>query len=505
MGVCYSVRIERPVMCFALNVVILIYNKQEYLLSDKLIITKNRVMFDKETYASRRKRLKEKMDKGLVLIMGNVDVPMNYKSNTYRFRQDSNFLYFFGLDFQGLAGIMDLDSGEDVIFGDDVSLDDIIWMGPQPAIADRACEAGVGKTMPTAKLADVIKTARDEGRPIHFLPPYRAENKLTLEKLLDIRAGDLQDHASVELIKAIVALRSIKEPREILELERAMETAYLMHTTAMKMAKPGVYEHEIAGVVEGIAISAGGMLSFPLILSVNGETLHNHSHANKMEEGQLMLMDGGAETSMHYATDHTRTIPVSGRFTERQKAVYQIVLDAQKQAIQAIKPGVPFRDIHLLAARVITDGLKGLGLMKGDAQQAVEQGAHAMFMPHGLGHMMGLDVHDMEDLGEDYVGYDEEIKRASNFGTAFLRLGRKLKSGFVLTVEPGIYFIPALVDQWEQEGKFKDFIHYDKARKYLGFGGIRIEDDVLVTDEGFAVMGRPIPKSIEDIENIMNQ
>ncbi len=462
-------------------------------------------MFDAKTYSARRKRLKEKMNNGIVLIMGNVDVPMNYKSNTYRFRQDSNFLYFFGLDYQGLAGVMDIDGGEDIIFGDDVGLDDIIWMGPQPGIADRAREVGAEKTMPMAKLAEVIKKARDEGRPVHFLPPYRAENKLTLEKLLDIRVDDLKDQASVELIKAIVALRSIKEPQEIQELERAMETAYRMHTTAMKMAKPGVYEHEIAGVVEGIAIAAGGMLSFPLILSVRGETLHNHAHHNKMEEGQLMLMDGGAETSMHYATDHTRTIPVNGRFTDRQKAVYQIVLDAQKQAIQAIKPGVPFRDIHLLAASVITDGLKGLGLMKGDTRQAVEQGAHALFMPHGLGHMMGLDVHDMEDLGEDYVGYDEEIKRASHFGTAFLRLGRRLQEGFVLTVEPGIYFIPALVDQWEQEGKFKEFIRYDQVREYLGFGGIRIEDDVLVTDEGFNVMGRPIPKSIEDIENFMNQ
>lgn len=463
------------------------------------------MMFDAKTYSTRRKRLKEKMNNGIVLIMGNVDVPMNYRSNIYRFRQDSNFLYFFGLDYQGLTGVMDVDSGEDIIFGDDVSLDDIIWMGPQPAIAERAREVGVEKTMSMTKLADVIKKARDEGRPIHFLPPYRAENKLSLEKLLDIRAGDLQDRASVELIKAIVSLRSIKEPQEIREIERAMETAYRMHTTAMKMAKPGVYEHEIAGVVEGIAISAGGMLSFPLILSVRGETLHNHSHQNKMKEGQLMLMDGGAETSMHYATDHTRTIPVSGRFTERQKAVYQIVLDAQIQAIQAIKPGVPFRDVHLLAASVITDGLKGLGLMKGDTQQAVEQGAHALFMPHGLGHMMGLDVHDMEDLGEDYVGYDEEIKRAGHFGTAFLRLGRRLQKGFVLTVEPGIYFIPALVDQWEQEGKFKEFIRYGQVREYLGFGGIRIEDDVLVTDDGYSVMGRPIPKSIDDIENFMNQ
>ncbi len=460
-------------------------------------------MFDKKTYISRRRRLKEIMGKGLVLIMGNVDVPMNYRSNTYRFRQDSNFLYFFGLDHQGLAGIMDIDNDEDILFGDDVGLDDIIWMGPQPGFSERAGEAGVEKTLAYDKLAEVLKKAIDQGRQIHFLPPYRAENMFTLENLLGIPAAELQSRASVELIKAVVSLRSIKEPQEIREIERAMETAFRMHTTAMKMARPGVFEHEIAGVVEGIAISAGGMLSFPLILSVNGETLHNHSHDNKMEAGQLMLMDGGAETRMHYATDHTRTIPVSGRFTDRQKEVYQIVLDAQIKSINAIKPGVPFRDVHMLAAKVITDGLKQLGLMKGDTDSAVEQGAHALFMPHGLGHMMGLDVHDMEDLGEDYVGYDEEITRAGNFGTAFLRLGRKLKPGFVLTVEPGTYFIPALVDQWEQENKFRDFIRYDKVRDYLGFGGIRIEDDVLVTDEGYSVLGRPIPKTIDDIEAFM--
>jgi len=460
-------------------------------------------MFDKKTYITRRRRLTESMGKGLVLIMGNVDVPMNYRSNTYRFRQDSNFLYFFGLDHQGLAGIIDLDNGEDIIFGNDVSLDDIIWMGPQPKLSERAAEAGVEKTLPYEKLAATIKAAKQEGRRVHFLPPYRAENKLTLEKLLGIPADQLQEQSSVELIKAVVALRSTKEPQEIREIERAMETAYRMHTTAMKMARPGVYEHEIAGVVEGIAISAGGMLSFPLILSVNGETLHNHSHDNKMEEGQLMLMDGGAETRMHYATDHTRTIPVSGRFTDRQKEVYQIVLESQIKAIQEIKPGVPFRDVHFLAARVITDGLKELGLMKGDTAAAVEQGAHALFMPHGLGHMMGLDVHDMEDLGEDYVGYDEEVKRAGNFGTAFLRLGRKLQPGFVLTVEPGIYFIPALVNQWNQENKFREFINYDKVEEYIGFGGIRIEDDVLVTGEGYSVLGRPIPKTIADIEEFM--
>lgn len=460
-------------------------------------------MFAKETYISRRRQLSESIREGLVLIMGNVDVPMNYSSNTYRFRQDSNFLYFFGLDQQGLAGVIDIDSGEDMLFGDDASLDDVIWMGPQPSMQLRAEMAGVKRALPFEKLVETISDARQKGRKIHFLPPYRAENKLMLEGLLGVRANGLQAAASVELIKAVVALRSVKEPQEINEIEKAMDVAYLMHTTAMKLARPGVFEHEIAGVVEGIAISGNGMLSFPLILSVHGETLHNHHHDNKLEGGQLLLMDGGAETAMHYATDHTRTMPVSGRFSPRQKDIYEIVLNAQLKAINAIKPGVTFKSIHMLAAEHLAGGLKELGLMKGDVKSAVEQGAHALFMPHGLGHMMGLDVHDMEDLGEDYVGYDDEVKRSDTFGTAFLRLGRRLQEGFVLTVEPGIYFIPGLFEKWQQEKKFADFINYEKVKEYIGFGGIRIEDDILVTKDGYRVLGKPIPKTVADVEAAM--
>ncbi len=462
-------------------------------------------MFDKTAYTTRREKLKTLLQDGIVLLPGNVDVPMNYKSNTYRFRQDSNFLYFFGLDQQGLAGVIDLDNDSETIFGDDVSLDDIIWMGPQPTLKSRAEQVGVTQTQPFSKLSEVLSEARSKGRKIHFLPPYRSENMLLLEDLLGIKPAVQKDEASIELIKAIVKLRSVKEPEEILEIEKAMEVAYLMHTTAMKMARPGVFEHEIAGVVEGIAISANGMLSFPLILSVNGETLHNHAHNNKLEAGRLLLMDGGAETSMHYATDHTRTMPVSGRFTDDQKDIYEIVLKAQIEAISAIRPGKTFKSIHMLAAEVIACGLKNLGIMKGDVKSAVEQGAHALFMPHGLGHMMGLDVHDMEDLGEDHVGYDEEVQRSDLFGTAFLRLGRKLQQGFVLTVEPGIYFIPALFEKWQQEGKFKEFINYEKVKQYIGFGGIRIEDDILVTDGGYRVLGKPIPKTVADVEAAMGE
>ncbi len=461
-------------------------------------------MFDKQTYVNRREQLRKKVESGIILMPGNVDAPMNYPKNPYHFRQDSSFLYFFGLDQQGLAGVMDIDNGRDYLFGDDVTLDDIIWMGPQPLLKDKAAKVGVESTAPFSALTEVVNEAKKQGRKIHFLPPYRAENKLLLEELTGIKPSKQGQKASVDLIKAVVDLRSVKEDQEIAEIEKAMEVAYLMHTTAMKMAKPGVYERDIAGVVEGIAISKGGMLSFPLILTINGETLHNHYHGNKLEKGRLLLIDGGAENQMRYATDHTRTYPVGGKFSPVQKEIYEIVLDAQIKAIQAIKPEVPFRDIHMLAAQTITEGLQEVGLMKGDAKAAVEQGAHALFMPHGLGHMMGLDVHDMEDLGEDFVGYDEEIQRAKNFGTAFLRLGRRLKAGFVLTVEPGIYFIPALIEKWEKEGKFTDFINYSRVKEYIGFGGIRIEDDILVTKDGYRVLGKPIPKTVEDIEALMN-
>lgn len=457
-------------------------------------------MFETKTYVNRRKKLAGSLSDGLVLIMGNVDVPMNYAANTYHFRQDSNFLYFFGINLQGMAGVIDIDNGTEYLFGNDVSLDGIIWMGPQPLVKDRAARIGVANSMPFGELDGFLKNAIAKGRRIHFLPPYRAENKILLEKLLGIPIDQLKGAASVELIKAVVALREIKEPEEIAEIEKAIETAYLMHTTAMEMAQPGIYEREIAGVVEGIALSAGGTLSFPLILSKHGETLHNHDHSNKLAEGDLLLIDGGCETTMRYCSDHTRTIPVGSRFSKRQKEIYEIVLEANVKAIEAIKPGVTFKSIHMLAIKTIGEGLKKLGLMKGDIDQAVEQAATALFMPHGLGHMLGLDVHDMEDLGENFVGYDDEVKRSELFGTAYLRLGKRLKPGFVLTVEPGIYFIPALIEKWEKEAKFTEFINYDKVKEYIGFGGIRIEDDVLVTDTGHRVLGKPIPKTVNEIE-----
>ncbi len=457
-------------------------------------------MFKKEVYADRRNRLREEMSSGLVLIPGNSEASFNYPANTYHFRQDSNFLYFFGIDLYDLVGVMDVDANKDYIFGNDVDIDDIIWMGPQPTIKDQAAEVAVEHSAPLAKLNEMINEAIQQGRKVHFLPPYRGEHVMQLQDLLGIGKDKIKSYASLELIKAVVKLREIKDEYEIAEIEKAVDIAYEMHTTAMKMSKAGVVEREIAGTIEGISLAKGGPTSFPIILSIHGETLHNHYHGNTLEVGRMMVTDAGAETTMHYASDITRTTPVGGKFDERQKGIYEIVLEANMKSIEAIKPGIEYREIHFLAARTIVDGLKKLGLMKGDTNAAVEAGAHALFMPHGLGHMMGLDVHDMEGLGENNVGYDEKTIRSDQFGTAYLRLGKELKPGFVLTVEPGCYFIPELWKRWKNDGMHTDFINYDAVEKYLDFGGVRIEDDVLVTEDGFRVLGKPIPKTVAEIE-----
>ena len=459
-------------------------------------------MFKAEVYTNRRESLRKSMSDGIVLILGNVDSPMNYPANPFHFRQDSDFLYFFGLDLHGLAGILDIDKGKDYIFGNDVDMDDIIWMGPQPSIRELAKRAGVRDTMPVGMLADFIEEAKSAGRKIHFLPPYRGENKMTLGALLKENPCQMKSKVSEELIKSVVALRSYKEPWEIKEIEKAIDIAYDMHTTAMKMCKPGVKEQEIFGTIEGIALAQGMGPSFPIILSINGQTLHNHNHDNILTQGRMMVTDAGAETNMHYASDITRTTPVGGKFNSRQKEIYEIVLEANLKAIQTAGPGKSNKDLHLEACRVLTRGLKELGIMKGDVDEAVTSGAHALFMPHGLGHMMGLDVHDMEGLGENYVGYNDDVKRSDQFGLAFLRFALPFKPGHVLTIEPGCYFIPELMGKWKSERLHLEFINYDKAEKYLDFGGVRIEDDVLITESGHKVLGKPIPKTVEEVEAI---
>ena len=438
------------------------------------------------------------------MILGNGEAPANYTDNTYKFRQDSSFLYFFGLNQPGFAGVIDIDSGDEYIFGNDVDMDDIIWMGPQPSVKDMAARAGVSKTAPFARLADCMKTAISQGRRIHFLPPYRFRNMLLLEELLGIRPALVKNYASLELIKAVVDLRSVKEPCEIEEITKACNIGYEMHTAAMRNCKPGVKEQYIAGLIEGIAASYGSMVSFPVILSQNGETLHNHDHSQILQEGRMMLTDAGAEEVSHYCSDFTRTVPVGGKFLTRQKEVYNIVLAANNKAIEIAKPGVTYQYVHLEVCKVLAQGLKDLGLMKGDVNEAVAAGAHALFMPHGLGHMMGLDVHDMEDLGQIYVGYDDETRPIDQFGTSSLRMGRRLQEGFVITDEPGCYFIPALIDQWRAQGMHKEFLNYDKIETFKDFGGIRLEDDILIIPGGSRFLGdKRTPITVEEVEEIM--
>ncbi len=460
-------------------------------------------MFKAEVYSNRRNQLRKHLSSGVALFPANNESPMNYADNTYHYRQDSTFLYFFGIDQPGLAGIIDFESGEDYLFGDDLSLDDIIWMGHLPSMKSLGEKAGINQVLPYTKLATYLEDALQKDRVIHYLPPYRDDTMLEIARLTNLPWEKIKPGASPALTKGVIALRSIKESVELEDISKAVDISYEMHTTVMKLAKPGIYERELAGRIEGIALSHGTMTSFPIILSMDGQTLHNHNHGNILEQGRLIVTDAGAETVNHYAGDITRTVPVDGKFSQQQKEIYEIVLEAEVSSIDKIRPGVPYRNIHRDAARIISLGLMDLGLMKGDVEEAVDAGAHAMFFPHGLGHMMGLDVHDMEGLGENHVGYNEEIKRSDQFGTAYLRLGKRLESGYVITVEPGIYFIPALIDRWRSEGKFAEFLNYEKVELYKDFGGIRIEDDILVTDIGSRVLGKPIPKTVQEVEDVM--
>lgn len=459
-------------------------------------------MFPTEVYKNRRNSLKSKIGKGILLFPGNTELAWNYKSNTSRFRQDSTFLYFFGIDIPNLFAVINLDNDEEIVFGDDVDLEDIIWTGSVESIADLANKAGATKTLKISQLDSYIQNANRTGQTLHFLPCYRSETKLLLSELTGIKHSELSKSVSHLFIEAVVALRSKKDNLEIDDIENMVNLAGVMHTTAMTMAKQGISEHEIAGIVEGICLQKGYAVSFPVICSVRGEILHNISYNNTLQNGQLLLTDAGAESMNHYASDITRTTPVGGKFSTQQKAIYQIVLSANKKVIELAKPGILYRDIHLQAAQVIADGLCELGLMKGNSEEAVKAGAHALFFPHGIGHMLGLDVHDMENLGENNVGYNNTIIRSEQFGLAYLRMARTLDPGFVVTDEPGIYFIPELIGLWKSENKFTQFINYDEVAKYIKLGGIRIEDDLFITPSGCKVLGNPIPKEIKDIEDL---
>ena len=457
-------------------------------------------MFRAETYIQRRKLLRKSVGSGLLIFLANEESPINYAANTFHYRQDSSFLYFFGLSSPGLAAIADADEGTDTLYGDDIGIEDIIWMGNLPTIKARALEVGVRRTAPRAAFEEAVRRALAAGRPVHYLPPYRPDNMFVLGDLLGIPVKELKARASAAFIKASVDQRIIKSREEIREMESAVAVSREMYLSAMTLAKLGRYEYQVSGLMEGIALSYNMHLAFPPIVTINGQTLHMHAHDNMLVKGRLLVLDCGAEAASGYASDITRTVPVGGRFNARQKAVYEIVLAGQESAIKAIKPGVSFRDIHLQTARVMAGGLKALGLMKGDVAEAVAAGAHALFFPHGLGHNIGLDVHDMEDYGENHVGYGEKAERSKQFGLAYLRMARELKPGHVLTVEPGLYFIPALFALWRKEKKHRDFIVYDAVEKFLDFGGARIEDDVLVTEKGRKILGPAIPKTVADIE-----
>ncbi|MBD3224456.1 MAG: M24 family metallopeptidase [Caldithrix sp.] len=462
-------------------------------------------MFSPQTYKERRRVLKESMSDGIGLFWTNDESPMNYAANGYRYRQDSTFLYFFGLDQPGLTAIIDFNSGAEILFGDDPALDDIIWIGPQISLKQKAENIMITDVRPVNQLQSYLSEVIKDKRTIHFVPPYRHEHRYKLNKILDISAQETDKKASTEMVKAIVKQRSFKSKRELEEITKAHDITREMHVTAMQMAQPGLLESDIAGKIEGMALARGTGVSFPVIFTIHGETLHNHYHGNLLEEGRLIINDSGAETAMHYAADITRTFPVTGRFTPEQKDIYQIVLQSQLSAMEQLKPGVVFKDVHKHAARNIVDGLKNVGLMKGDSTDAVERGAHALFFPHGLGHMMGLDVHDMENYGEQYVGYDDETTRSEQFGLAALRFGKRVQENFVLTIEPGIYFIPTLIDLWQKDNKFSDYINYEKVTAFRNFGGVRIEDDVVINDSGCEVLGKPIPKTVQEIEEMCAQ
>ncbi|MDH5475726.1 MAG: aminopeptidase P family protein [Cyclobacteriaceae bacterium] len=453
-------------------------------------------MFDAQTYIERRKRLKEKVGSGSILLLGNEESSVNFKDNWYHYRQDSSFLYYFGITLPGLVGVLNCDTNEEIIFGDELTIDQIIWTGPQPTIAQLANKCGVDTTLPTTKITNFLQGL------VHYLPPYRTENQLKISEWLGAPMNFIHKGASVDLIKAIIAMRSYKTAAELIEIEKAVDITADMHLNAMRYAKAGMLEAEVVGKLHQIATSGGGNLSFPVILSKDGQILHNHYHGNVLNEGDMVLCDAGAETSMGYAGDMTRTFPVGEKFTAQQKELYQIVLNAHESAITALKPGIKYRDVHLLASKTLVEGLIAVGLMKGSAEEAVNAGAHTLFFQCGLGHMMGLDVHDMEDLGEQYVGYTDTFTKSTDFGLKSLRLGKAVEKDFVLTVEPGIYVIPELIDMWKAEKKHHTFVNYDVLETYRNFGGIRIEEDFVITASGSRLLGKPVPKTIEEIEQV---
>ena len=458
-------------------------------------------MFAKETYIERRRVLKQSMGSGLLLFLGNTETGMNYADNIYPFRQDSTFLYYFASDYAGLAAIIDVDEDKEIIFGDELTIDDIVWTGVQPTIKEKCERVGISETMPMAQLASYLKKAQAKGQQIHFLPPYRGEHQVWLQELLGIVPAEQKATASMKFVKAVINQRNYKTAEEIEQIEEAIGVSVDMHCAAMRAVRPGVTEAQIAAIVRAEAAKHNFGLSFPIIATVNGQTLHNHAYGTTpLKDGQMFLLDSGCENAMHYAGDLTTTMPVGKQFTEQQRTVCNILRRAHLAAVDAIKPGVEFRNVHNIVLTEIAKGMVDLGLMRGNPEEAALAGAACMFLPHGLGHMMGLDVHDMENFGEVNVGYEEGRTKSTQFGFKSLRLAKALEPGFVFTVEPGIYFIPDLIDKWRAEKQFTDFICYDKLDTWRNFGGIRNEEDYLVFEGGSRRLGKYKPMSPEEIE-----
>lgn len=462
------------------------------------------MLFSKETYVARRQALSRLVGSGLVLLFGNNDSPANYPSNAYKFRQDSAFLYFFGQHRDGLVGVIDVDQHTETLVGNEIDIDDIVWFGSVKSVSAMAEECGVGATAPMSSLADMVQKAQKAGRQVHFLPPYRYDTQIQIMDLTGIHPSKQREAASMPLIQAVIKLRSTKSAEEIAEIERACAIGYKMHVTAMKMCRPGVTEQAIGGAIDGVAYAEGCMPSFQSIVTMHGEIMHGNPSPRQLESGRLMLCDAGAETNENYCSDNTRTTPISGHYTQRQRDIYSIVSDCHDLVLDVARPGVKWWDVHFDVCRLMTNRLKELGLMKGDTEEALRAGAHALFLPHGLGHMMGMDVHDMEGLGQTNVGYDDEVRPSSQFGTASLRFARKLEPGFVVTDEPGIYFIPDLIDLWKREGHNAEFLNFEEIEKFKDFGGIRIEDDVLITENGCRFLGEQrIPYHMDEVEQFL--
>jgi Xaa-Pro aminopeptidase len=452
-------------------------------------------IFEPTIYKARREALMKSLGQEILLFPGAVEQAYNYKSNTYPFRQDSSFLYYFGFSQPGLSGIIDGQTGKSILVGDDLHIEDVVWMGPQPSMTERVQQIGADHYIGTGELK-----SRLSGKNVFYLPQHHADRIFFLADLLDKTTDEIRKGFSMPLVKAVIDQRVHKAPEEIEQMEQALYITAAVHNQIRKSVAPGKFEAQIRGIAEGVAMANQSRLAYQAICTVQGQTLHNNEYHRILNDGDMLLCDIGAESVMGYAGDITRSYPVSPRFSAMQAEIYDLVLKAETESIDAARAGIKYLDVHLGAARIIAEGLKQIGLMKGDVDEAVAEGAHALFFPHGLGHMIGLDVHDLEGLGENNVGYDDTVQRSTQFGTAYLRMARALKPGYVITVEPGIYFIPELIDMWQAEGKFKDFINYNKLEPYRNFTGIRIEDNVLITNEGPVVLGPPIPKERKDVE-----